>query len=167
MEGKNKFSIILLVIIAALAVALAGLTIVVLTRGSADSKTAAKAVQITRPAESEVTVKQILDKKPLNLKMGEDKKMSIIQISVEMVYYNKVTGIKAPADKVTAFDGEIKEIIGTYFQNLTIEDVKKPETKETAKKDLTKKINECLTSNEKTKNDIVYQINFPEWLYQQ
>lgn len=167
MEGKNKFSIILLVIIAVLAVALAGLTIVVLTKGSTDTKAVDKPVQTTRPADSAVTVKQILDKKALNLKIGDDKKLSIIQISVEIVYYNKVTGIKDTTAKLTAFDGEIKEIIGTYFQNLTIDEVKKPETKETAKKDLTKKINDCLNSNEKTKNDIVYQINFQDWLYQQ
>lgn len=166
MEGKNKFSIILLVIIAALAVALAGLTIVVLTRGSSDTKTAEKAVQVTRPAESEVTVKQILDKKAFNLKIGNDKKNTYAQISAEIVYLNKVTGIKDTTLKITAFDGEIKEIIGTYFENLTLEDFQKTDAKAKAKEELKKRINECLNSNEKTKNDIVYQINFQEWLYQ-
>lgn len=165
MEGKNRFSIILLVIIAALAVALAGLTIVVLTRGS-DAKTTVKTVQTTRPADSEIIVKKIFDKKLLNLKMGDDKKLSVIQISAEIIHYNKVTGIKDINAKLTTYDGEIKELIGTYFQNLTIEEVKKPETKEKAKKDLTKQINELLNANEKAKNDFVYTLNFDEWFYQ-
>jgi len=165
-EGKNRFSIILLVIIAALAIALASMAVFVLVGGGASTKQVEKVVQITRPADSQVTVKKIFDKKLMNLKMAEDKKLSVIQISAEMVYFNKVTGIKDIGIKLTSYDGEMKELIGTYFQNLTLEEVKKPETKEKAKKDLIKQINDLLNANEKGKNDIVYTINFDEWFYQ-
>lgn len=165
MEGKNRFSIILLVIIAALAIALASITVYVLVGGNGAS-TKVEKVEITRPADTEVSVKQIFDKKLMNLKTSEDKKVSVIQISSEIVYYNKVTGIKDIATKLKNYDGEMKELMGTYFQNLTLEDVKKPETKEKAKKELTKQLNDLLNANEKNKNDIVYTINFNEWFYQ-
>lgn len=166
MEGKSRLSIILLVIIAALAIALASITVYVLVGGAKDTKETTKTVQITRPADSELSVKKIFEKKLLNLKAGDDKKTSVIQISTEIVYFNKVTGVKDIEAKLTSYDGEIKELIGTYFQNLTLEEVKKPETKEKAKKDLTLKINELLNSNQKTKNDIIYNLNFDEWFYQ-
>jgi len=168
MGEKNKFSIILLVIIAALAIALASITVYVLVGGGSGTKQTEKAVQITKPADSEITTLAIFDKKAMNLKASDTKTSStaVIEISAGLVYYNKVTGIKDTAAKVKTYDADIKELIGTYFQNMTLEDAKKPETKEKAKKELTKQINELLNANEKSKNDIIYNVNFSEWFYQ-
>lgn len=166
MGEKNKFSIILLVIIAALAIALASITVYVLVGGGSSTKQAEKTVQVTKPADSELTSLAVFDQEVMNLKIGDDKKSSVIQVSASIVYYNKVTGIKDTAAKVKAYDSEIKELMITYFQGLSLEDVKKPETKEKAKKDLAKQINDLLNANEKSKNDIVYTVNFSKWFYQ-
>lgn len=165
MGEKNKFSIILLVIIAALAIALASITVYVLVGGGSGKQTE-KVVQITKPADDELTTLAVFDQEVMNLRIGEDKKSSVIQLSASIQYYNKVTGIKDTAVKVKAYDSEIKELMNTYFQSLTLEDVKKPETRIKAKEDLTKKINELLNANEKNKNDIVYTVIFNKWFYQ-
>lgn len=166
MEAKNSFSMVLLIIIAALAIALCGLTgYIFLSNGS--TKTVERVVEEPkRPADSEVTIKKLFDKKIMNLKVSENNKAPVIQMSAEMVHLKKVKGIKSVEEKLKNYEGEIKEIIITYFQGLTIEDVKKQDAKETAKKEITKKINELLCSNEESKATIVYTINFEEWFYQ-
>ena len=58
------------------------------------------------------------------------------------------------------------EIISKYFLGLSIEDIKKNAAIDNAKKDLKKKINDFLMENEKVKGEIIYNVNFSEWLYQ-
>jgi len=157
---------VLLIIIAALAIALCGLTgYIFISNGAA--KTVEKiVVEPRRPADSDVNVMKLLDKKLMNLKATENSKTPVIQMSAEIVYFKKGKGIKEVETKIKSYEGEIKEIIGTYFQGLTLDDVKKPDAKETAKKELTQKFNELLLSNEESKATIVYTINFEEWFYQ-
>lgn len=123
-----------------------------------------------RPTDDKLATKKVFEsKKYFNLKMGPDNKMAVIQVNAEVVYLKEVKGLKNkqdPAKKLEAYDGEIKELIGTYFQNMTLEDAKKPDTKEKAKKDLKKQINDLILSTETVKGEIVYTINFDEWFYQ-
>lgn len=168
MEGKGSFFILLFI------VALLTLTLAVLAGYLffvADSSK--PAVQTTQQAKTIIPSEDKLERKMLfesknvfNLKNDDDKKIAVIQVNVELVYYKQVKGVKEVAKLLEAYDGEIKEIIGTYFQNMTLEDVKDLAVKEKAKKDLTKQINEKLTAAEKEKNDIVYTVNFPVWFYQ-
>lgn len=167
MEGKSNF-FILLFIVAILTLTLAVLAgylfLVGTPHNTVDSTQKAGTV---RPSDDQLVTLQVFeDKKYFNLKSTDNSKMSVIQLSAELVYYKEVKGIKNVATKIAAYDGEIKELIGTYFQNMSIDEVRKPETKEKAKKELTAKINELLNESEKSKADIVYTINFDEWFYQ-
>ena len=60
----------------------------------------------------------------------------------------------------------LQEIVGTYFQSLTLKDVMKDDAKAKARTELTKRMNECLLSNEKARDDIVHTIVFDQWFYQ-
>lgn len=168
MEAKGSFSMILLIIIAILALALAGLTgYVFFFEGPTKSASAIDKHEMSRPADDALVVKKLFESKNLfNLKSTDDKKTSVIQANVEIVYLKKVNGVKNVEEKIKTYDGAIKELVVTYFQNLTLEDVKRPETKEQIKKELTKKINELLSSSEKEYKSIVFTINFSEWFYQ-
>jgi len=120
-----------------------------------------------RPADDEISKIQLFDDNTFfNLK-SDDGKTSVIQISAELSYFKKVKGIKNTEQKITFNINKIKEIIGTYFQSKTFEEITQPEAKETANLELTKKINEFLLSNEQRKEDIVYEIVFDKWFYQQ
>ena len=172
MEGKGISFIILLIIVAFLSLTLAALAGYVFFFGTPKTtaaETTTHKEQTKKPADSELAFKKLYEgKKYFNLKNSDDKKVAVIQVGVELVYYKdpKIKGLKSVDEKLKANDGEIKEIVGTYFQRLTIEDVKNPETKEKVKKDLVKAINTLLLENEKEKKDIIYTINFDEWFYQ-
>ncbi|HHW47830.1 MAG TPA: flagellar basal body-associated protein FliL [Clostridiaceae bacterium] len=120
-----------------------------------------------RPADEEISKIQLFDNNTFfNLK-SEDGKTSVIQINAELSYFKKVKGIKNTEQKITFNINKIKEIIGTYFQSKKFEEITQPEAKEIANRELTKKINEYLLSNEQGKDDIVYEIVFDKWFYQQ
>lgn len=168
MEAKGSFSMVLLIIIAILALALAGLTgYVFFFEGPTKSASAIDKHEMTRPADEDLVGKKLFESKNLfNLKSADDKKTSVIQANVELQYLKKVNGIKNVEEKIKTYDGAIKELIITYFQNITIEEARQPETKEKIKKELTKRINDLLSSSEKEYRNIVYTINFSEWFYQ-
>lgn len=167
MEAKGSFSVILLVIIAVLALTLAGLTGYVFFSGPTKSASSAQPHEMVRPADDELVVKKLFESKNLfNLKNTDDKKTSVIQANIELVYLKKVSGVKNVEEKIKSYDGAIKELIITYFQNMTLEDVKQPQTKENAKKELVKQLNELLSSSEKEQKNIIFTINFNEWFYQ-
>ena len=168
MEGKGSF-FILLFIVAFLSLTLAGLAgYVFFFSGSTQSASEAvhHQAKVVRPPDEDLAVKKLFEEKGkyFNLAPSEtdDKKLSVIQVGVELVYFKKVKGVKEPAAKIAAYDGEIREIVGTYFQNKTLEDVRKPETKQKAKEEITKEINKLLGEKE----NIIYTINFGEWFYQ-
>jgi len=121
--------------------------------------------EIQRVQDEDLSVISLFeDDNFFNLK--SDNKLSIIQISAQLKYKKSVKGIKNVDDKISFNLGKIKEIFGTYFQNLTVEDVKQPDAKVKANEELVKAINEFLLSNEKYKEDIVYEIEFDKWFYQ-
>ena len=172
MEAKGSFSMVLLIIIAILALALAGLTgYVFFFAGPTKSADATKQHEITRPADTDLIVKKMFENKTIfNLKSTDDKKVPVIQANIELVYLKKVSGIKSVDEKIKAFDGAIKELIISYFQNLTPEEARNlqadEKVKEKSKKDMTRKINELLSSSEKEYKDIVYTVNFIDWFVQ-
>lgn len=168
MEGKGSF-FILLVIVAILTLTLAVLAgYIFFVGGTPQTKVEAIASgqMEKRPSENELSSLKLFNEKTIfNLK-SDDGEMSVIQLNAILCYYKKVKGIKSTDEKITLNEGKIKEIIGTYFQGLSLEDVRKPEAKQRANEELKKIINEYLTSNEKQKDDIVYSIIFDEWFYQ-
>ena len=166
MESKNTH-VILLVIIAILTLTLAVMAVYIfLVSGSGpNSNKSEVSDEITRVKDEDLSVISLFeDDNFFNLK--SDDKLSIIQISAQLKYKKSVKGIKNVDEKINFNLGKIKEIFGTYFQNLTIEDVKKPDAKERANNELVSLINEYLLSNEKYKEDIVYEIEFDKWFYQ-
>lgn len=172
MEGKGSF-FILIVIVALLTLTLAVLAGYLLLGGSP-----AKVQQVSQlqnplsssvPSDDKLEKKLLFeDKKFFNLKNEDSStRISVINVNVELVYFKNVKGIKNVKAKIDAYDNKIKEVIGTYFQGLTLSDVEKPDAKEKAKEELKTKLNEVLLASEKEKsNPIIYTINFPEWFYQ-
>jgi len=121
------------------------------------------------PTDEELEKKTLFEgKKFFNLKNDNDQKIAVIQINMELVYFKKIKEIKDVKKKIDANDGEIKEIVSTYFQDMTLEEARKVETREKAKADIKKQINDLLKTSEKMKieGDIVYAVNFIEWFYQ-
>lgn len=167
MESRNS-CIVLLVIIAILTLTLAVLVgyIFLVSNSESDNYNKETSSEVQRIKDKDLAVISLFeDNNFFNLK-SENNKLSVIQISAQLKYKKSVKGIKNVDEKINFNLGKIKEIFGTYFQNLTIEDVKKPEAKEKANKELVKLINGYLLSNEKYKEDIVYEIEFDKWFYQ-
>jgi len=168
LESKGSF-FVLLIIIAILTLTLAVLA-GYLFLGTGTQQTGATLEESTqelrRPADNELSKVELFDDNTyFNLKT--DGRTSVLQISAELNYFKKVKGIKNTEEKINFNINKIKEIIGTYFQSKTYEEISQPEAKEKANKELTEQINEFLVSNEDTKNDIVYEIVFDKWFYQQ
>ncbi len=174
MEGKGNF-FILLFVVAFLSLTLALLACYVFFFAGNSPKPPSEPVQSSeekRPADDELATISLFDgKKIFNLKNNSDKpeankSMAAIQVSVQIQYFKKVKGIKSVEEKIMAYDGAIKELVGNYFLNMTLEEVSQTATKEKAKKELTEQINALLTSSEEGKKDIVYTLIFDEWFFQ-
>ncbi|NLD45615.1 MAG: flagellar basal body-associated FliL family protein [Clostridiaceae bacterium] len=167
MGGKSSF-FVLIGIVAFLSLSLAllaGYVFLVQDRDPNNTKSITETVKV--PKDDEI-VKSLLfeDKLPFNLKSNNPDKISVIVVSVEVWYYKKAEGIKDSTLKVEGNKSKLQEIVGTYFQELSIEQVMTPSAKEDARKELTKRMNEFLTSNEWSKRDIVYTVVFDQWFYQ-
>jgi flagellar basal body-associated protein FliL len=123
--------------------------------------------EIRRPSDDEIEHKKLFNEGQLFILKNENNtKTSIIRIGIDLVYYKKARGIKNCGEKISLFDSEIKELVGTYFQDKTLEQVKDPEFKKKSKEELKKLINDLLNSNERSYSDIVYEIVFYDWFYQ-
>lgn len=170
MEGKGSFFVLLL-IVAFLTLTLAVLAGYLFFFSGAPKTTAvtSSAQETTKiPADDELEKKKLFaEKRNFNLKKTNSNEIAVIMVSAELIYFKKVKEIKTDIPtKLEFYDAEIKQSIATYFQNMTLEEAQKPETKEKASQDLKKTINEILTVNEKEKVPIVYNIIFDEWFYQ-
>lgn len=169
MEGKGSF-VILLVIISILTLTLAvmaGYLFFVTGTSQAAANGASPRDTIKSPSDNELAKKILYSEKTFfNLNGGETGRNSVIQLGVVLKYYKKVSGVKNVEEKLDARDEDIKELISTYFQKLTLEDVKSAECKKKAKEDLILEINNLLKSNEKRDIDIIYDVVFEEWFYQ-
>lgn len=167
MGGKGSF-FILLFVVAFLSLTLAGLAGYVFffagpTQSAAPETTVNEKNKVVD--ESKLGEKQLFDsKKYFNLKSTDDKKISVIQVGIKIKYFKEVDKLKEKdiLAKLSSYDSEIKEQVGIYFRNLTLEDVKMPDAEERARKVLVQQFNKTYGEKE----DIVYSIIFDEWFYQ-
>ncbi|PQQ67859.1 flagellar basal body-associated FliL family protein [Acetivibrio saccincola] len=168
MESRGSF-IILISIVAVLSLTLALLAGYVWL-GQNSNPVSAKDPHnqnVRIPLEKELIKEKLFDEKTaFNLKSEDSGKTSVIVVSVELSYFKKVKGIKNTTAKIEANKGKLQEIVGTYFQKLTVDDVADVEFKEKAREELTALMNEFLLSNENSKENIIYTIVFEQWFYQ-
>lgn len=75
-------------------------------------------------------------------------------------YQPPISGMSDVRGTFDLYAGEIKQTIIKYFQAMTIDEIKKPDAKETAKSDLSTKINQLLKTDTGTNVDIVLKIDF-------
>jgi len=122
---------------------------------------------VKRPADDELGHKKLYNESQyFAVQNDNSSKTSILRIGIDLVYYTKGTGKKNYAEKLELFDSEIKELIGTYFQDKTLSQVKDIEFKKQAKEDLKRMINDLLNSNEKVYTEYIYEVVFYDWFYQ-
>ncbi|TYQ13167.1 UNVERIFIED_CONTAM: flagellar basal body-associated protein FliL [Acetivibrio alkalicellulosi] len=169
MAGKSGF-FVLIGVVAFLSLTLALLAgYVFFVQGGSSKPVDAKDsnnIEINIPSESELIRERLFDERsPFNLK-STDGNISVIVVSIEISYHKKVKGIRDTTLKIESNKSKLQEMVGTYFQSLTIDEVKSVEAKEKARTELTKAMNEYLLMNEERKNDIIYTITFDQWFYQ-
>jgi flagellar basal body-associated protein FliL len=171
-EGKASF-IILIAIVAFLSLALAlfgGYVFFFQSHHEGDAS-GGEGSKVYVPKDEEIsTISLFSEKQIFNLKATDAepgrKIPPMLQINgVELDYFIEVAGIKNPTEKITKYKSKISELVSEYFQSVSYLDVKSVEGREKIKKDLLKKINDLLKENEKSKNDIIYNIIFQNWVY--
>ncbi|HOJ09616.1 MAG TPA: flagellar basal body-associated FliL family protein [Clostridiales bacterium] len=169
MGNKGSF-IILLVIIAILTMAVVMLVgyIYVLGAKPNEKQTMYENNElIRRPSDEELGIKKLFDEKQFFVLKNENiARQSAIRVGISLRYFKRVKGIKNCEKKINDFESEIRELVGTYFQNVTIDQVKNLDFKIRAKDDLKNQINDLLNSSEKIQNDIIYDVVFDDWFYQ-
>ena len=181
MEKKSNF-FILLIIIAVLTMIIAVLAAFIIIVGinkpavadvSTPGVTNAYVPGALPPDEQYIsTMKLFSDKQFFNLKSDDPNKIAVCIVDVSVKYYNKLEGIKDVPAKMTLNQDNLKEIISTYFQNITLEQIKEIETKIKAKEELKIELNQFLISTiDKEKDrrnvgEIVYEVVFSGWNYQ-
>ncbi len=170
MEGKSSY-FVLLVIVACLSITLAFLAIGYFFFASSSSSEK-EVVVMTEviPGDDELSNKVIFESKNFNLKKTDTKQVAVISFSASMKCFKKTDEMEEAdiAAKIEFYQAEINAAIGTYFQNLTLEDVAKKATMEKAEKELKDQINELLTKNDKNKKSspLVYTITLYNVFYQ-
>lgn len=172
MGGKGSF-FVLLIVVAFLSLSLAVLAIYVFVFGGNGSGKETKVVEtvtVTTPKDSELAEMALFEgDKIFNLKpsqASEEKSLAAIRVSIKLKYFIKVEGIKDVAIKLKAYESEMRELVGNYFLNMSVDEVAKPETKEKTKKDLKQQINHLLLESEIIKTDLVYSVVLEDWFYQ-
>ncbi len=165
MERKGIIFILLL-IVAVLTLTVAIMAGYLLVAGSApqNGTTAMQQTEVVPDIKDLGFVPIFQDSQYFNLKIDGSGKPAVIEIKAELVYL-KNAKVKDLETKITSSMGKIRELIGAYFMQMTLEDASKPETIEVAKKELTAQINDLLNSGEKVKTNIVWTINFDRWFY--
>lgn len=168
LEGKGNY-IILLVIVAVLTLTLAilvGYLFIISGAPQENSEVSANVAAQNIPDDSQLEKRQLFDEKKLvNLKTDNDK-ISVIQINGVIKYHKKVKGIKNVEEKLDFYAEQMRETVCSYFQSLTIDQVRDPEFKKKAKQDIKNQLNDLLSSSEDKKVEIVYEVIFDEWFYQ-
>lgn len=170
MEGKKSGFFILIGIVAFLSLALVLLAGYVFFIGGNVGIGQAKETkkEVTVPKDSELALEQMFESNTaFNLQTTkEDKDIHVILVNLQVQYFIKFDGIKDTTLKIQSNKSKLSEIVGTYFQNLSIDDVKNPDAKEKARIELKKMMNDYLMQNEKKDGDLVYSIIFDYWFYQ-
>lgn len=169
MEGKSSY-FILLVIVAFLSITLAFLAIGYFFLGNGNSNPEKEVVLVTHkiPGDEELSNKVIFESKNFNLKKTDEKQIAVIVLSASMKHFKAVDKMKEEAiiEKINFYSNEINSAIGTYFQGLTLDDVRQVDAKAKASEDLAIKINEILMGDDKKASPLVYSIVFDYWFYQ-
>lgn len=168
MEGKSSY-FVLLVIVACLSITLAFLAIgyFFFASGSSSEKEVVVMTEVI-PRDDELSNKVIFESKNFNLKKTDTKQVAVISLSASMKHFKETDDMKE-ADiiaKIEFYEAEINAAIGTYFQNLTLEDVSEKATMVKAEKDLKNQINQILTKNDKKASPLVYSITLYNVFYQ-
>ncbi len=171
MESKGTF-FILIIVVAVLTLTLAALAgYLFLVQGTPrNNAAAASSAEVKEvPKDEDLAVLELYDgKKYFNLKNDDPKKIAIIQVNVALQYFIKIKDDKKikVEGKIAANELEIKELIGTYFLNVSLDDVKQVDSKEKAKTELKNQINALLNEGEKEPHEYVYKVIMDEWLFQ-
>jgi flagellar basal body-associated protein FliL len=166
LEGKSGY-FILIGIVAFLSLSLTVLIIMLFLQGGLANSASENPKIVEFPSDDElVKLKLFEEKTPFNLNTDNSGKNPIIVISAEISYFKEVRDIEDTTAKIEVNKSMLQEIVGTYFQSLTLKDVMKDDAKAKARTELTKRMNECLLSNEKARDDIVHTIVFDQWFYQ-
>ena len=164
MEKKSSLVVILVVVIAFLSLTVTIMSVLIFASPSSNDIGSNVKQSMSIPGDDSLKTKRLYsDDVILNLASLDDRKLSVIKLNIDLIYFKDIKKID---EKLEAYDGRIKEAVATYFQKLTIEDVRKPETKEMAKKDLIDELNKILNENEKMEKQVIYSISFPQWFYQ-
>jgi flagellar basal body-associated protein FliL len=169
LEGKSSY-FILLIIVAFLSISLAFLAIGYFFFGNNGSAPEKEVVLVTEkvPTDDELSNKVIFEKRNFNLKKTDEKQVAVIVLTASMKHLKEVEGMKEAeiTTKIDFYSNEINSAIGTYFQELTLEDVAKPDAKKKASDDLKKIINDIVKVDDKKASPLVYSIVFDYWFYQ-
>lgn len=169
MGGKGTF-LIMLTIIVILVVTIAALTIFILYGGLTEpDNTANVATAETKvPQDNELGyIKLFNEAKYCNLKPDGENSNPILQVDITLYYYKKVKNIRDVEQKITQYSSKTRELVGLYFQDKTLTEIKNnPEFWAEAKEELKKEINKLLTTNERVKAEIIYEVVFESWNYQ-
>ncbi|NTV90934.1 MAG: flagellar basal body-associated FliL family protein [Clostridiales bacterium] len=173
MESKGTF-FILIIVVAVLALtlaALAGYIFLVQGNSNGSEAEATEAVHETAEvptAEELSTIELYESKKYFNLKNEDPNKIAVIQVGVSLRYFSAFEDDKKliVAEKIEAYLPKIKEIVGTYFLNVTLDQVKDPVEIQKIKDELKIQINEQLNAGEEEEREYVYEVIFDDWLFQ-
>ncbi len=124
--------------------------------------------EIVVPKDKELALEQMFETNTaFNLQTTkEDKNIHVILVNLQVQYFIKFDGIKDTTLKIQSNKSKLSEIVGTYFQNLSIDDVKNSDAKEKARAEIKKMMNDYLMQNEKRDGDLVYSVIFDYWFYQ-
>ncbi len=170
MEGKKSGFFVLIGIVAFLSLALVLLAWYVFFIGGnvGIGQAAETKKEITVPKDSELALEQMFTSNTAFnlLTTKEDKDIHVILVNLQVQYFIKFDGIKDTTLKIQTNKSKLSEIVGTYFQNLSIDEVKNSDAKEKARVELKKMMNDYLMQNEKKDGDLVYSIIFDYWFYQ-
>jgi flagellar basal body-associated protein FliL len=163
-------SFILIIIITVLTLALAALAgYIFLVQDNNPGETAAVVQYGEVPDDSELSTIELFEgNKYFNLKNTDPNKISVIQVGISLQYFKEIKQNKniIVPEKINAYLPEIKELIGTYFLSVSLEDVKQPDFKQQTKEELKARINELLNTGDLTSYEYVYKVIFDDWLFQ-
>ncbi len=173
MESSKGTFFILIIVVAVLTLTLAALAgYIFLVQGTSNgTETTSENVhtETSVPKDTELSTLALYEsKKYFNLKNEDPNKISVIQVGVSLQYLNAIKEDKKliVSEKIEAYLPEIKEIIGTYFLNVTLDQVKDPAEIQKIKDELKVRINELINSGEEEKYEFVYKVIFDDWLFQ-
>jgi flagellar basal body-associated protein FliL len=166
--GKGTF-LIMLIVIVILVVTIAVLTMFIFYGGMTGLGGTANpgATVANMPKDGELGfINLFKEGKYCNLKPDEENPSPILQVDITLYYYKKIRGIKNVEEKINQYGSKTRELVGLYFQEKTLTEIKENNFWTEAKEELKREINKLLTENEKNKDDIIYEVVFESWNYQ-